>query len=78
MVRNIDLNRATADEISDAGIAQMDPELAEALVEYRDEHGPFESWDEVASVPGFNEQLVAILQEEGAQLGGLDEEMDAE
>ena len=71
-VQNIDLNRARAEEIAQA--AQIDQARAQALVDYRDEHGPFESWDEVADVSGFNEQVISNLQESGARLGSVEEE----
>jgi competence protein ComEA len=71
-VQHIDLNRASAEEIAQAG--NIDTGRATMLVEYRDEHGPFESWDEVATVPGFNEQVITSLQEAGARLGAVEEE----
>ncbi len=71
-VQHIDLNRASAEEIAQA--SNIDTGRAAMLVEHRDEHGPFESWDEVATVPGFNEQVISSLQEAGARLGAVEEE----
>ena len=76
--KTIDLNRATADEISEVKIEGIDESQAMALVEYRDEHGPFESWEEVKNVTGFNGQLIQRLQESGATIGQVEiEEEDA-
>ena len=73
-VKSFDLNRASVEEITGADIAGVGEGYARSLVDYRDENGPFESWDEVSMVPGFNDQLIMELQEEGVWLGRIDED----
>ena len=64
-------DRASVEDL--AQVKDLGQQKAEALVAYRDEHGDFESWDEVATIPGFSATLVANLKEEGFT---LDEEID--
>ena len=45
----IDLNTATADELE--ALPGIGPSLAEAIVSYRNDNGPFDSVDEVDNVP---------------------------
>ncbi len=73
-VKNIDLNRASAEEIVRANIQHMSPDRVRDLIEYREENGPFESWDEVKTVPGFNQQMVDDLLEAGVILGQEEDE----
>lgn len=68
-IRTLNLNEATVDEIVEADVEQVDEERAEDLVRYRDEHGPFRSWDDVKCVPGFSDRMVQNLREAGATLG---------
>jgi len=49
--RHIDINTASARDIERA--CGIDGVLADRIVNYRDEHGPFESRDDLDDVPGF-------------------------
>ena len=69
-VSNIDLNRASAQEIAEADIPQVSLERANDLVEYREENGPFQSWDDVKRVPGFSQGMIDNLRQSGVTLGG--------
>jgi len=56
----IDINEANATEIREAlpGIGDV---LATRIVAYRDEHGPFESTNDLLQVPGINEKRISRL-----------------
>ena len=77
-VQNLDLNRASVEEIANAGIAQVSEERARDLVEYRDEHGSFDSWEELQDVPGFNQGMIDNLKEAGVTLGNEESAEDNE
>jgi competence ComEA-like helix-hairpin-helix protein len=51
--QRIDINAASAQEIERA--CGIDGVLAERIVDYREQHGPFSSRDELDQVPGFAE-----------------------
>jgi hypothetical protein len=44
----------------------VEPERARKLVEQR----PFESWEDVQRVSGFDETLIQVVRSAGAQIGG--------
>ena len=67
-----DINLASVEDL--APVKDLGQQKAEALVAHRDEHGDFESWEEVAAVPGFSPALVANLKEEGFTLDAEIEE----
>ena len=56
----IDLNRASAQDL--AGLHGIGPVLAERIVAYRDEHGRFESIEDLLDVPGIGEAKLALLR----------------
>ena len=49
----VDINTATAEELQQ--LMGIGPVLAQAIVDYREEHGPFESVDELLEVSGIGE-----------------------
>lgn len=53
----IDINTASADEIA-AAIKGIGPKKAAAIVAYRQQHGPFQSVDELQKVPGIGDKLI--------------------
>jgi len=57
--RHIDRNRASEEELSQ--VKQIGPERARSIVENR----PFESWDDLKEVPGFNDRLIEDLKRNG-------------
>lgn len=73
-VQNLDLNFATAEELIAAGIEGLDDDRARELVVYRDENGPFEAWEDVIDVPGFNDKLVERMQEAGIVIPSIADE----
>jgi competence protein ComEA len=56
--QTIHLNQAEADEIAEVfnGIGQK---RAQAIVDYREQHGPFTDIQQLASVDGISQQFVA-------------------
>lgn len=57
----VDLNTCMAAELD--ALPGIGPALAERIVLYREEHGPFRSADEIRKVPGVNKSLAATLKE---------------
>ena len=56
----LDLNRATVGELD--RLPGIGPAKAQAIVAYRDSHGPFRSGADLAGVPGIGPALAARLQ----------------
>lgn len=56
----IDINAASADELET--LPGIGPALAERIVAYRTEHGPFQSVDELAQVRGISPRMVDELR----------------
>jgi competence ComEA-like helix-hairpin-helix protein len=54
----IDINKATADQLTKCGIS---PNLAKAIVEYRDKSGPFKSSEDLLKVKGMTKELLNKL-----------------
>lgn len=54
--KKVNLNTATVDEL--VQLSHIGPKKAEAIIEYRDEHGPFQSVDQLANVPGIGEKTI--------------------
>ncbi len=57
----VDLNACRAEDLD--ALPGIGPALAERIVAYRDEHGPFRSMDELRKVKGFNKSLSASLKD---------------
>lgn len=47
----VNINTASAEELSE-GLAGIGPAKAQAIVQYREEHGPFESASDLGNVKG--------------------------
>ena len=47
----LSVNRASAEELA-AGVKGLGPELARAVVEYREQRGPFATLEDLLNVPG--------------------------
>jgi competence protein ComEA len=50
MVSMINVNIATAEQLQ--ALPDVGPSLAEAIIQYREQHGPFASLDDLDAVPG--------------------------
>lgn len=57
----LDLNTATAQEL--AALPGIGEALAERIVQYRDENGPFDSVEELDHVSGIGDGKIAALRE---------------
>ena len=58
----LDINTASAEEfVKVKGIGEK---KAERIISYRDEHGKFNSVDELKNVKGIGEKIVSIIKEE--------------
>jgi competence protein ComEA len=53
----VNINAATAEEIA-AAIKGIGPKKAEAIVTYRQQHGPFQAVDDLKKVPGVGDKIV--------------------
>lgn len=60
--RSLDLNTATEEEL--ARVKLIGPERARSIVENR----PFEDWDDLTEVPGFNDPLIEYLRNAGFRI----------
>jgi len=74
-VSKIDVNRATIDELM--AIEGFDEKRAALLLSYRNEHGPFQTWDDLRQVPGIDDTLYERLRDQ-ASLGEETEFVAAE
>lgn len=59
-VTPLDLNQATQEQLM--ALPGIGPVLAQRIVDWRNEHGPFASLDELLEVPGIGEELLAALR----------------
>ena len=59
-VQPLDVNAASAEELAELpGIGRV---LAERIVDYRTEHGPFEAAEDLTEVSGIGERKLAELE----------------
>jgi competence protein ComEA len=58
----VNLNTATKDEL--VALPGVGPAKAQAIVDYRNQHGPFRSLDELRKVKGIGEKLFLQLKPE--------------
>ena len=65
----IDINTATAEELQQ--LMGIGPVLAQAIVDYRAEHGPFASVDELLEVSGIGEAKLDNIRSD-VTIGGED------
>ena len=64
----IDINTAAAEELQE--LMGIGPVLAQAIVDYRAEHGPFRSVDELLEVSGIGEAKLGGIRDEITVNGG--------
>lgn len=64
----VDLNTATAEELQE--LMGIGPVLAQAIVNYRAEHGPFDSVDELLEVNGIGEAKLDGIRNDVTINGG--------
>lgn len=61
---SIDLNSADVDQLDQ--IEGLGRNRAQKLVDFRNQHGPFKTWDDVKKIPGYSEQIVSLIKQSGA------------
>lgn len=66
----VDINSATAEELE--SLMGIGPVLAQAIVDYRAEHGPFASVDELLEVSGIGETKLDNIRDD-VTIGGESE-----
>lgn len=66
----VDINSATAEELE--SLMGIGPVLAQAIVDYRAEHGPFASVDELLEVSGIGEAKLNNIRDD-VTIGGESE-----
>jgi competence protein ComEA len=59
--RGVDLNEATATALE--GLPGVGPVLAARILAYRDEHGPFDTVEDLLDVPGIGEAKLAAMRD---------------
>ena len=64
MQEEINLNTAGVEELAKL----IGKERAETIVEYRDEHGPFQGWEDLEEIPGFSPEVIENLEKGGVAL----------
>ena len=57
----VDINSADAEKL--ASLPGIGPSIAQRIVDYRKEHGPYKSVDELLNVRGVGEKLLARLRD---------------
>ncbi len=70
------LNEAKAQDLEK--IEGIGHQRAQDIVNYREENGDFESWDDVKKIPGFSEEMVDVLRTNGADWGEDEEDIQSE
>lgn len=64
--KGLNLNDATAEELDRVG--GIGRQRAQDIVDYRNQHGPFKSWDDLKKMPGFSSKLVADMKNQGIRI----------
>jgi len=57
----LDLNAATAEQLTP--IPGVGPALAQNIIEYREEHGPFTQYGELLNVKGIGHEKIKVIME---------------
>ncbi len=65
--KKVNINTASKDELT--SLPKIGDERAQMLIDER----PFDSWEEIDELPGFDEKLVQDIQNGGAYLGEEEE-----
>jgi competence protein ComEA len=64
----VNVNTATKDEL--VGLPGIGPAKAQAIVDYRNQHGPFRSVDDLRKVKGIGEKLFLQIRNDVVVTGG--------
>ncbi len=66
LFKNLDLNTASEQELTFI----FGSYYAQKIVDYRNQNGPFKSWEELKRIPGILGPMVDTLKHLGCTLGG--------
>ncbi len=64
--KGINLNKAGVEDLENIG--GMGKKRAQDIVNYRNQHGPFKSWEDLDNVSGFSKKLVEEMKNQGVQI----------
>ena len=68
MPNNVDLNTATEQQL--ASIQGINQGQAKKIVDYRNENGIFNSWEDLKEIPGMPGNMLDTLKRQGCTVGG--------
>lgn len=63
----MNVNTVGAEQLERTG--QLDGTRARYLIDYRQQHGPFRSWDDVKAVPSYEDGMIERLRAAGFTVG---------
>ena len=63
---SVDLN--TADQVAIERIQGVGPSLAAKIVDYRDQNGPFKTWEDLKKIPGMSAAMIDTLKNQGVTI----------
>ncbi|MGA2224775.1 MAG: helix-hairpin-helix domain-containing protein [Syntrophobacteraceae bacterium] len=61
--KGLNLNKASVEDLEKIG--KIDRKRAQDIVNYRNQHGPFKSLEDLENVPGFTMKLIDVLKTRG-------------
>ena len=68
MSKNLDLNTASEQDLTE--IQGIGKDHAKKIIEYRNQIGPFKSWEDVKRIPGMPGNMMDTLKRQGCTVGG--------
>jgi hypothetical protein len=66
---NLDLNNATEQQL--VNIHGINKDSAKKIVEFRNQKGQFDSWEDLRHIPGLSFNTLDILQRQGCTVKGM-------
>lgn len=61
------INKAKVEDL--VNIEGLDRDRAENIIKFRDENGPFEDWEDLKRIPGFDDDTVDALRSDEVDMG---------